>query len=85
MPRPPLVARLTRRTGRDANQNVVAIDEGKLLRDRDDDGDRTLRRPFRVPEELAWLKCLDVLADAVGTLRQGRRHKGAPTGKEAHT
>ena len=50
------MAGLAGRAGRDADQDAVAIDEDKLPRDRDVDGDRPLGRTLGMPEELPGLE-----------------------------
>jgi len=50
------MARLAGRAGRNADQDAVAVDEGKLLRNRHDDGDRALWRALRMPDELPRLE-----------------------------
>ena len=64
------MARLAGRDGRGADQDAVAIDEDELLRDRDDDGDRTFRRALRVPDELTRLETAEVAVEVRRTLGQ---------------
>src|SRR4029077_5550668 len=56
-----VIAFLPCRTCRHTDQNAVAIDKGALLRHRDDDGDRTLRRPLGMPGKSTRLEVLEIV------------------------
>ena len=78
------MARLAGRAGGDADQDAVAIDEDELLRDRDDDGNRTFRGAFRGPDELAGLETAEVAVKVQSPLGQRQRDGTAPDGEQPH-
>ena len=66
---------------REPDPGAVAIDVNELIRNRNDDGDRTLRRQFRIPTELAGLQLVGFLRD--GDWRQPGCKSGRTT-KRSH-
>jgi hypothetical protein len=77
------VAGLAGGAGGHADLDAVAVDVDELVRDRDDEDDRALRREVRLPDELAGLERAGV--DNAASLRVGigdSGRSGEPGGGE---